>query len=74
MKPITWFGTLLALLGILGLAIPAFTTSRTKDVVKLGDLKIQSIKRYTHVVPPALCAGVLVLGGILIGAGLYRSR
>jgi ABC-type dipeptide/oligopeptide/nickel transport system permease subunit len=74
MKPITWFGTLLALLGILGLAIPAFTTSRTKDVVKLGNLKIQSTEQSTHVVPPALCAGVLVLGVILIGAGLYRNR
>jgi hypothetical protein len=55
MKPITWFGTLLALLGVLGLAIPAFTTSGTKDVVKLGNLKIQSTEKYTHVVPPALC-------------------
>jgi ABC-type dipeptide/oligopeptide/nickel transport system permease subunit len=74
MKPITWFGTLLALLGILGLAIPAFTISRTKDVVKLGNLRIQSTTQSTHVVPPALCAGVLVLGVILIGAGLYRNR
>ncbi len=74
MKPITWFGTLLALLGILGLAIPAFTISRTKDVVKLGNLKIQSTEKYTHAVPPALCASVLALGVILIGAGLYRSR
>jgi len=74
MKPITWFGTLLALLGILGLAIPAFTTSRTKDLVKLGNIRIQSTERSTHIVPPALCAGVLVLGVILIGAGLYRSR
>jgi hypothetical protein len=42
MKPTTWFGMLLALLGIFGLAIPTFTTSHHKDVVKLGNLRIQS--------------------------------
>ena len=73
MKSITWFGALLALLGILGLAIPVFTTSQTKDVVKLGDLKIQNTEQSTHVIPQALSAGALVLGVVLIGAGLYRS-
>jgi hypothetical protein len=74
MKSITWFGGLLALLGILGLAIPVFTTSQTKDVVNLGDLKIQNTEQSTHVVPEALSAGVLLLGAILIGAGLYQRR
>ena len=74
MKSITWFGALLALLGILGLAIPAFTTSQTKDVAKVGSLKIQSTEQSTHVVPQVLSAGALVLGVVLIGAGLYQRR
>ncbi len=74
MKPITWLGALLALLGILGLAIPVFTTSQTRDVAQLGDLKIQSTEQSTHVVPQALSAGALVLGAVLIGAGLYQKR
>jgi drug/metabolite transporter (DMT)-like permease len=74
MKSITWFGALLALVGILGLAIPVFTTSQTKDVVKLGDVKIQSTERSTHVVPQALSLGALVLGVVLIGAGVYNKR
>jgi len=74
MKSIIWLGALLALLGILGLAIPVFTISRTKDVVNLGDLKIQSTEQSTHVVPQALSAGALVLGVVLIGAGLYQRR
>ena len=74
MKSIIWLGTLLALLGILGLTIPAFTTSQTKDVVNVGGLKIQSTEQSTHVVPQALSAGVLVLGVVLIGAGLYQRR
>src|SRR5271167_4294524 len=51
LKSIIWFGALLSLLGILGLAIPVFTSSETKDVVKLGDLKIQNTEQSTHVVP-----------------------
>jgi hypothetical protein len=74
MKSITWFGAVLALLGILGLAIPVFTTSQTKEVAKLGDLKIQNTEQSTHVVPQPLSVGVLVLGVVLIGAGLYRRR
>lgn len=74
MKSIVWLGALLAFLGILGLSIPVFTTSQTKDVAKLGSLKIQSTEQSTHVVPQAVSAGALALGIILIGAGLYRNR
>jgi hypothetical protein len=74
MKSLFGLGTLFALLGILGLTIPVFTTSQTKDVAKLGDLKIQSTEHSTHVVPQALSAGVLILGVILIGAGAYTRR
>lgn len=74
MKSITLFGGLLALLGILGLAIPVFTTSQTKDVINLGALKIQNTEQSTHVVPEALSAGVLALGILLIGAGLYQRQ
>jgi hypothetical protein len=74
MKSIIWFGILLALLGILGLAIPVFTTSQTKDVAKLGDLKVQSTEQSTHVVPQFLSGGALGLGVILIAAGAYLGR
>ncbi|MGD0290221.1 MAG: hypothetical protein ABSC63_11280 [Candidatus Binataceae bacterium] len=74
MKPIVWLGALLTLLGILGLAAPVFTTSQTKDVVNLGDLKIQSTEHSTHVVPEALSAAALILGVLLLGAGLYQRR
>jgi hypothetical protein len=73
MKPIIWLGVLLALTGILGLAVPVFTTSETKNVVNMGDLKIQNTEHSTHVVPEALSAGVLILGVVLIDAGLYQK-
>jgi hypothetical protein len=74
MKPIVWMGALLVLLGVLGLAAPVFTTSQTKDVVNLGDLKIQSTEHSTHVVPEALSAAALILGVLMLGAGLYQRR
>jgi hypothetical protein len=74
MNSITWLGAVLALLGILGLAIPAFTTSQPEDVIKLGDLKVQGTKTTYHVVPQALSGGVLVLGIVLIGVGVYSKR
>jgi hypothetical protein len=74
MKSIVWFGALLALLGILGFAIPIFTTSQTKDVAKLGDFKVQSTEQSTHVVPQTLSGGALILGIILVGIGAYTKR
>ena len=35
-------GAVLALLGIVGFAIPVFTTRDTKEVAKIGDLKLQT--------------------------------
>jgi hypothetical protein len=74
MNSVTWLGAVLALLGILGLAIPSLTTSQTEDVIKLGDLKVQGTKTTYHVVPQALSGGVLVLGVVLIGVGVYSKR
>jgi len=54
---------------VLGLAIPVFSTSQTKDVAQLGDLKIQAKEATTHVVPPMLAGGALATGLILLGAG-----
>jgi hypothetical protein len=74
MRSIAWFGAILALIGICGLAIPVFTTSQPKTVAAVGDLKIESTEQSTHVIPQELSVGALVLGIILIGAGTYAKR
>jgi hypothetical protein len=66
-------GAVLLLLGVLGLAIPHFTTEQTKDVAKVGDLKLQTQESTSHFVPPALSGAALVLGVVLLGAGFYRK-
>ena len=67
-------GTALLLVALLAFAIPRFTTQETKDVAKIGDLKLQTTESTSHVIPPIVSGGVLVLGILLIGAGLYQKR
>lgn len=74
MKGLVLVGAILALLGIIGLAIPVFQTQETKDVAKVGDLKLQATETESHVIPPLVSGGALALGVILMGAGFYRKR
>jgi hypothetical protein len=67
-------GALLALLGIAGLAIPEFSTAQTRDVAKVGDLKLQATEHHSYFVPPALSGGALVVGILLAGAGMMQRR
>lgn len=73
MKGIVLAGAIIALLGLLGLAIPVFSTSQTRDVAKIGDLKIQANEQTSHVVPPMLAGGALVIGLVMLGAGYIRN-
>src|SRR5258707_15836794 len=74
MNGVMMSGAALAILGLIGLAIPVFTTQQTKEVAKIGDLKIQTTENESHVVPPMLAGGALALGVILVAAGLFPRR
>jgi hypothetical protein len=52
MKPTVIVGVIIALLGLLALAMPEFTTNETKNVVTFGDLKVQATEPTSHSVPP----------------------
>jgi uncharacterized membrane protein HdeD (DUF308 family) len=71
---ITIFGAILVLAGLIAFAIPVFTTQQTEDVVRLGDLKVQATQQTSHEIPPLVSGGALVLGVVLIGAGVWRGR
>ena len=73
-SPLMIGGAILVLLGLIGFAIPIVTTQQTTDVAKIGDLKIQATESTSHVIPPIVSGGALVLGILLIGAGLYQKR
>jgi hypothetical protein len=67
-------GALLVLLGLAAFAVPEFTTEHTKDVAKVGDLKLQTTEHESYFVPPVVSGGAVVLGVVLIGAGFYQRR
>jgi hypothetical protein len=67
-------GVILVVGGVSGFAIPAFTTQKTEEVARIGDLKIQSTEDTWHHIPPILSGGALVLGIVLIGTSLYQKR
>ncbi|MDR3498778.1 MAG: hypothetical protein P4L72_06085 [Parvibaculum sp.] len=65
-------GVTIVLLGLLGFAIPIFTTQKTEDVARVGDLRLQTTESTAHTVPPLLSAGAVLLGLLVVGAGLYK--
>ena len=67
-------GALVALLGVLAIAIPAFTTEQTKEVAKIGDLKLTTNEETRHVIPPLVGPAALVLGIGLMGAAFIGRR
>jgi ABC-type nickel/cobalt efflux system permease component RcnA len=67
-------GVILVVAGVLGFAIPVFTTQQTKEVARIGDLKLENTEDTSHRIPPILSGGALILGIIVIGASLYQKR
>ena len=66
-------GVILLVIGLLGFALPVFTTQKTEEVARIGPMNIQSTQYTSHSIPPLLSGGVLVLGLVLIGMSLYRK-
>jgi len=73
MKSIVILGAVVALIGLIAFAVPAFNTEQTRNVVDLGDLKVQAKTQETHIIPPIVSEGAIALGVLLIGAGLVMS-
>jgi len=73
-SPLIVLGAVLIVLGLVGFAVPMFTTQETTELARLGELKLETTQTTTHVIPPLLIGGVLMVGVILLGAGLYRKR
>jgi hypothetical protein len=65
-------GAVFLLIGLAGFAMPVFTTQQTRDVARIGDVKIQASEDRMHFIPPLVSGGALVIGTLLVGAGLYR--
>jgi hypothetical protein len=73
-KSIIILGAAVVLIGLIMFAAPNFNTESTKDVVRLGDLKVQAKTEEPHVIPPIVGGGAIALGLLLIGAGIAMSH
>jgi len=63
MKPITWAGIVLVVLGALGLAYQGINYTRQKNVIDLGSIHVTTETQERVPVPP-------VLGGLALGGGI----
>jgi hypothetical protein len=65
MKPITWAGIVLVVLGALALAYQGINYTRQKDVVDLGSIHVTTETQERIHVPPIL-GGLALAGGIAL--------
>jgi hypothetical protein len=72
MKGILLVGIALAILGLVGLAMPVFSTTQTKDVAHVGDLHVQANETTPHTIPPIVSGGLLAIGVVLMGVGVMN--
>ncbi len=74
MNKLAMIGAILVVLGVIGLAIPWFETSQTKDVANIGNLHVQAQEHQQHFIPPAAAGAVVAVGIVLLGGGLFSRR
>jgi drug/metabolite transporter (DMT)-like permease len=73
MKPITWLGIFLALLGVAALAYQGFNYTHREKVFDVGPIHATA-ERHERVSIPPLLGGLVLLGGVaLLVVGAKRS-
>jgi hypothetical protein len=65
MKPITWAGIVLVVLGALALAYQGINYTRQKDVVDVGSIHVTTKTQERIPIPPVL-GGLALAGGIAL--------
>jgi uncharacterized membrane protein YidH (DUF202 family) len=65
MKPITWIGILLIVLGGLALAYHGFSYTRHEHVMDLGSMHVTTETRDSIPIPP-IVGGLALAGGIVL--------
>jgi hypothetical protein len=74
MKPVIPLGAVLAIVGLLLLAYPFFTTQQTKEVAHVAPLHVEENEQQTHMIPPIVSGGILAVGVVLLASGLMRRE
>jgi hypothetical protein len=73
MKPITWVGILLVVLGTLALAYQGFNYTHRERVLDVGPMHVTR-EDHDHVSIPPVLGGLALVGGIvLLGIGASKK-
>lgn len=73
MRPLSWAGVALVVLGALALAFQGFNYNSKKNVVDFGTFHVTASEQKRFDIPPVV-GGLIVLGGlVLIVAGSRRK-
>ncbi len=73
MKPVTWLGIVLIILGALALAYQGFNYTRQEKVLDVGPIHATA-ERHERVSIPPLLGGLALVGGVaLLVLGAKRS-
>ncbi len=73
MKPISWIGIVLIVLGALALAYQGISYTRTEKVLDLGPLQATTETQERIPVPPIL-GGIAIIGGVVLLVAGARRR
>lgn len=73
MKPISWIGIVLIVLGALALAYQGISYTRTEKVLDLGPLQATTETQQRIPVPPIL-GGIAIIGGVALLVAGSRGR
>ncbi len=73
MKPISWAGILLIVLGALALAYQGINYTREKQVLDVGSLQVTTETHERIPLPPIL-GGLAVVGGIVLLVAGARNK
>ena len=73
MKPITWAGIALVVLGALALAYQGINYTRQKDVIDLGSIHVTTETQERIPLPPVLGGAALAGGIVLLAMGARKK-
>ena len=73
MKPAVIVGTLLIVLGVVGLALGGFSFTRKEKVLDIGPIEASADKKESVPVPPLLGALAIVGGVVLVATSVRRA-
>ncbi len=74
MKMLILVGSLLVLVGVVGLIERGFSYTTREEVARVGPIEVTAEREKTFSLPPAASAATLVVGLGLVGVGLRRHR